>query len=586
MTPVVPIRGSISASGDLSTLSYISGAVEGNPDIFIRTDGLPGGPRILPSNEALAMAKMNPISLQAKEGLGITNGTAASCATACLVVHQANQLAVLVQLLTAMGTEALAGTAANYDEFISSVRPHRGQIEAARNIHKFLVGSKISSDETSSKVGLAQDRYSLRTAPQWIGPQLEDLLLATKQVTVEINSTTDNPLIDVDGGKIFQGGNFQAMAITSAMEKVMTVLQNLGRLMFAQSSEMINHATSRGLPPNLSPDDPGASFLCKGFDISMAAYMSELGYLAHPVSTHVQTAEMANQAVNSMALVAARYALEAIEVASLMAAAYIFVLCQALDLRCMMLEFETTFTKEIVLVAKETLTLPQEQAADLSSKIATVLLQRWTQLCCLAAAERATVAARESLGDLLGLLLPSNPAPDISRLQTFQAAAATTLLSTHERTRSLYFERPGTARFISPASKVVYEYVRRDLAVPFVRGVEDHPTVARDRALGNPSGGKRNGVHGHDAVRPAVEGEGINETHNGLVNNTNGAAGPSRVNGVNGDNEVNGDHEANNVSQDRRTPVTLGTMAGDIYQALRNGDLYGRIMKYCQENAF
>jgi len=116
MTPVVPLRGSISASGDLSTLSYIAGALEGNPDIFIRaglhnasTEGV-----YLSADSALQKAGLQPVRLQAKEALGITNGTAASCAAACIAVHQAHQLALLSQVLTAMATEALLGTAHNY----------------------------------------------------------------------------------------------------------------------------------------------------------------------------------------------------------------------------------------------------------------------------------------------------------------------------------------------------------------------------------------------------------------------------------------------------------------------------------------
>jgi len=111
----------------------------------------------------------------------------------------------------------------------------------------------------------------------------------------------------VAGHCIHHGGNFQAASITSAMEKTMTALQNLGRLLFAQSSELINNLLNKGLPPNLSADDPSLSFTFKGFDVNMAAYMSELAYLAHPVSTHGQIAEMGNQSVNSLALLTARY---------------------------------------------------------------------------------------------------------------------------------------------------------------------------------------------------------------------------------------------------------------------------------------
>lgn len=554
MTPVVPLRGSISASGDLSSLSYIAGAVEGNPDVVVRVGSQEKGPTYLPSHVALEMAGLERVRLQAKEGLGITNGTAASCATACVAIHQANQLAVLVQLLTAMGTEALAGTAHNYDPFISNIRPHDGQMEAAANIRRFLAGSGIAPDAGPDRIGLAQDRYALRTAPQWIGPQLEDLKLATRQVSVEINSTTDNPLIDVEGRRLHHGGNFQAMSITSAMEKTMTALQNLGRLLFAQSSELINNLTNKGLPPNLSPDDPSTSFLCKGFDVNMAAYMAELGYLAHPVSTHVQVAEMANQSVNSMAMVAARYALEAVEVASLMAATYIFILCQALDLRCLQLEFEKVIATEMSLVVERVLNPSAEELAAISASVTTTLLQKWVHLSHMDCTQRSEVAVQESLGELLAVI--AHMSPDFSTIQAYQVQAKQTLSSTYDRIRQEFFENQTTTQFVSPASNVIYDFVRRELSIPFVRGVVDHPTLALHRK----QNGAANGV--------------------GVVNGTSKVNGNHSTNGINGATTVNG------ADQERRGSMILGTMASEIYLALRNGELHSRVMEFCGSAGF
>ena len=113
----------------------------------------------------------------------------------------------------------MIGQVASFDEFVSDVtRPHPGQIEAARNIRHMLRGSKLAVSEEhdvaiQDDVGiLRQDRYPLRTSPQWIGPQLESLKLAKKQVEIELNSTTDNPLIDVEGERFLHGGNFQAVS--------------------------------------------------------------------------------------------------------------------------------------------------------------------------------------------------------------------------------------------------------------------------------------------------------------------------------------------------------------------------------------
>jgi phenylalanine ammonia-lyase len=114
---------------------------------------------------------------------------------------------------------------------------------------------------------------------------------------------TDNPLVDGDTGKVHNGGNFQAMAVTNAMEKTRLSLHHLGKLLFGQCAELINPAMNRGLPPSLAATDPSLDYHAKGIDIATAAYVSELGYLANPVSTHIQSAEMHNQAVKHVVFV-------------------------------------------------------------------------------------------------------------------------------------------------------------------------------------------------------------------------------------------------------------------------------------------
>ena len=108
---------------------------------------------------------------------------------------------------------------------------------------------------------------------------------------------TDNPLVDTETNEIHHGGNFQAMAVTNAMEKTRLSLHHIGKLLFAQSAELVNPAMNRGLPPSLAATDPSLNYHGKGIDIAVAAYVGELGYLASPVSTHIQSAEMHNQAV-------------------------------------------------------------------------------------------------------------------------------------------------------------------------------------------------------------------------------------------------------------------------------------------------
>lgn len=235
-TPVVPLRGTISASGDLMPLAYVTGAMEGNPGIFVRVNG-----DVITAQEALKKIGMKAVTLGPKEGLGLVNGTAASAAVASLALYETHQLALLAQIVTALSVEALRGSTESFHPFIAEVRPHDGQAEVATNVLSLLQTSQLARGErpTTVKTGLAQDRYSLRTASQWLGPQLEDLLLADHQIGIELNSTTDNPLVDSAARTTYSGGNFQATSVTSAMEKTRLALQMIGKLLFTQCTEMI-----------------------------------------------------------------------------------------------------------------------------------------------------------------------------------------------------------------------------------------------------------------------------------------------------------------------------------------------------------
>jgi phenylalanine ammonia-lyase len=345
VVPLIPVRGSISASGDLSSLAWICALMQGKTSAmaFSGPRDVEGARNVTRADVALAEADIAPITLHAKEGLAIVNGTAVSAGVAALAAHESLQLAALSQVLTAMSVEALRGSDESFEPFIARVRPHPGQVDSARNIKAFLAGSQLlNRHDSRSKATLRQDRYSLRTASQWIGPVLEDFCLAHGQLTIELNSVTDNPLIDPETQRVFHGGNFQARVVTSAVEKLRQGLQSIGRMLFTQCTEMINPATSWGLPPNLCSDDPNDSFLFKGLDVVIAALTSELGFLANPVGSHVQTAEMGNQALNSLALVSARYTLEAVDVLSQIASAHLLALCQALDLRTIEIEGRKT----------------------------------------------------------------------------------------------------------------------------------------------------------------------------------------------------------------------------------------------------
>jgi phenylalanine ammonia-lyase len=497
--PLVPLRGSISASGDLCPLSYIAAALEGNPDVWVWT-GDKKARQLVRSNEALLEAGIKPVSFEAKEGLGLLNGTAVSCSVAALALYEANHLAVMSQVLTAMAVEALGGTAESFDAFIAEVRPHKGQIEASRNIRFFLRGSRlVRSHGASGKDDagdLRQDRYAIRTAAQWIGPQLEDLTLAHKQLEIELNSTTDNPLIHVAKGKVLHGGNFQAASVTSSTEKTRSALQMIGKMLFAQCSELLNQNLSNGLPPNLAADEPSLSYTMKGVDINMAAYMSELAFLANPVSSHVQSAEMCNQSINSMALVSARYTHMAIDVLSLMSSAYLFALCQALDLRAMHISYLQSLQPPLECITNNIwgpiLHPAKLDTANgrfwkhmLQALDATVTKDSTTRFVEIA--KSALPVLIECCGDL------QRDAPCfLNAIQRWTDEVAVKCYEVFITNRLQYFANPDASPHLGAASKRMYKFVREELQIPFHRGLQDYPVSNSPEAGGTfPSSDER-----------------------------------------------------------------------------------------------
>ena len=488
LVPMVPLRGTISASGDLMPMSYIAGALTGNPDVFVQV-GKGRDMRVIPASEALRESGLSPTGLGPKEGLGLINGTAPSVSLGSLVLYDAQQLAYLSQLCTAFAAEGMGGNVEWASAFIHAIRPHPGQIEAASNIRRALHGSNFVvglESRVRTGEGLWQDRYSTRTAPQWIGPYLEDLLLAQRQLEIELNSTSDNPLVDANEtpgcppptGEVYSGGNFQAVAITSAMDKTRLALQMIGRMLFSQVSEMIHPSTNNGLEANLNASDK-ENFTMKGIDVNMAAYQSELAALAHPVSAHVMSAEMHNQGINSLALISARRTAEAVDLVRRMAACHLYVSSQAVDLRNVQREFLKRLHVDLgrsdgVFGGLE---LSETQIDELRSRCWHVVESTWCHWNAGSWKDRIDPTVEAIMAPITSWLTEKKPdlrLPELTAIKTrFHDALSRQASETFYP--NLATSTASTAVQLGDGTAPLYTHIRKALHIPLHCGLDDDP---------------------------------------------------------------------------------------------------------------
>jgi histidine ammonia-lyase len=273
--PVVPEQGSVGASGDLAPLSHIGLALMGEGQV-LSPEGAP-----VPTKEALSRAGLTAYRFAPKEGLAFINGTQAQTALLALMVYDARVLWRTAVAAAAMSLEALRGTPAPLDPRIHDSRPHPGQTRAAALMRELLEQSEIreSHRENDPRV---QDAYSLRCAPQVLGAVADAIGFAEQTVMVELNASTDNPLV-FDNGEVISGGNFHGQPIAQALDILALTLTTLQAIAERRVERLVNPDLSQGLPAFLT-SDPG---LCSGFmmvQIAAASLVAESRALAMPAS--------------------------------------------------------------------------------------------------------------------------------------------------------------------------------------------------------------------------------------------------------------------------------------------------------------
>jgi histidine ammonia-lyase len=274
LTPVVPIQGSVGASGDLAPLAHMTAAMMGTGEFVL-------GGRRLPAAEGLAAAGLEPLTLGAKEGLALLNGTQFSTAYALAGLFEV-ELAFRSALVTgALSTDAARGSDAPFDPRIHALGRHRGQAETAEALRLLLAGSAIR-DSHLAEHEQVQDPYCLRCQPQVMGAVLDLLRQASDTLRAEANGVSDNPLIFAETGEALSGGNFHAEPVAFAADMIAMAVCEIGSLAERRIAMLVDPALS-GLPAFLTRK-PG---LNSGFmmpQVTAAALVSENKQRAYPAS--------------------------------------------------------------------------------------------------------------------------------------------------------------------------------------------------------------------------------------------------------------------------------------------------------------
>ena len=318
--PAVPSKGSVGASGDLSPLSHIALVLMGEGKAFVAG-------KLVTGAEALAAVGLSPVAFAAKEGLALINGTQIMTAVGALVVHDAALLMKAADIAAAMSLEALRGTRTAYDERISRIRPHPGQLVTSGNLLKLTDDSRIM--ESHEHCGKVQDAYSLRCVPQVHGASKDAVRRARETIEIEMNSATDNPLIFPDTGEVISGGNFHGQPVALVMDYLKTALAEIGSISERRVNRMLDAHLS-DLPPFLTAY-PGVDSGLMITQYTAAALVSENKVLAHPACVDSIPTSANQEDHVSMGTIAARQSREILENVRHVIAIEMLVAAQGLD---------------------------------------------------------------------------------------------------------------------------------------------------------------------------------------------------------------------------------------------------------------
>jgi len=320
VTPAIPCKGSVGASGDLAPLSHMAAVLLGEGEVLEAGKCVPCAP-------VLAAKGLSPVKLAAKEGLALINGTQVMTAVAALVCVDCERLMKVADIAAALSLEALKGTLAAYDRRFTEIRPHKGQGDTCKNILALTEASKIIEDHINCEK--IQDAYSIRCVPQVHGASKDALRRAIETVNVEMNAVTDNPIVMADTGEIISGGNFHGQPVALVMDYLKIAISEIGNISERRTNRQVDPSLN-DLPAFLTAY-PGLNSGLMILQYTAAALVSENKVLSHPASVDSIPTSANQEDHVSMGTIAARQAREILENVRYILSIEILGACQGID---------------------------------------------------------------------------------------------------------------------------------------------------------------------------------------------------------------------------------------------------------------
>ena len=316
--PVIYEMGSLGASGDLAPLAHLSLPILGKGLVYYKGE-------IKETKDVLPEVHMQPLTLKAKEGLALLNGTQFSLSYASFICSSAYKIFHVYNEIAALSMEAFACSVSPFDPLIHQIRPHEGQVLTAKRIYNLLYGSSLRNLHYS-----VQDPYSFRCVPQVHGASYQAFKHAKEVIETELNSATDNPNIFDEEDKILSGGNFHAQPLALVLDYMAIALAELGNISERRVYQLING--DRGLPPYLAPE-PGLHSGLMIAQYTAASIVSQNKQYCTPASIDSIISSKGQEDHVSMAANAGTKCYKVLENVKMLMAIELLTACQALEFR-------------------------------------------------------------------------------------------------------------------------------------------------------------------------------------------------------------------------------------------------------------